>query len=83
MAKSKIGTIEAIALILSMLAPFTVISLSRTFINETKSSALLNIIYVTSICLFIGFLIYTLFKKFPVWIFLTYQNIWVVIYLKI
>ena len=65
MSKSKIGTFESIALILSMLAPFTVISLSRTFINETKSSALLNIIYVTSICLFIGFLIYNLFKNFP------------------
>ena len=65
MLKSKIGTIEAIALVLSVLAPFTVISLSRTFINETKSSALLNIIYVTSICLFIAFLIYVLFKKFP------------------
>lgn len=36
MSKSKIGTIEAIALILSTLAPFTVISLSRTFINETN-----------------------------------------------
>ena len=65
MSKSKIGTIEAISLVLSVLAPFTVISLSRTFINETKSSALLNIIYVTSICLIIGFLIYILFKKFP------------------
>lgn len=65
MLKSKIGTIEAIALVLSVLAPFTVISLSRTFINETKSSALLNIIYVTSICLFIAFFIYVLFKKFP------------------
>ena len=65
MSKSKLGTIEAIALILSVLAPFTVISLSRTFINETKSSALLNITYVTFLCLIIGFLIYILFKKFP------------------
>ncbi len=65
MSKSKIGTIEAIALILSALAPFTVISLSRTFINETKSSALLNIIYITLICLLISYIIYTLFKKFP------------------
>ena len=36
MSKSKIGTIEAISLVLSVLAPFTVISLSRTFINEIK-----------------------------------------------
>lgn len=65
MSKSKIGTVEAIALILSVLAPFTVISLSRTFINEIKSSILLNIIYVTIIALFIAILIYSLFKKFP------------------
>lgn len=65
MSKSKIGTVEAIALILSVLAPFTVISLSRTFINEIKSSILLNIIYVTVIALFMVILIYTLFKKFP------------------
>lgn len=36
MSKSKIGTIEAISLVLSVLAPFTVISLSRTFINWNK-----------------------------------------------
>ena len=65
MSNSKIGTLEAILIILSFLAPFTVISLSRTLINETKSSTLLNIIYITIICLVISFLIYKLFKKFP------------------
>ena len=49
MSKFKIGTVEAIALILSVLAPFTVISLSRTFINETKTSSLINIFYITII----------------------------------
>ena len=42
MSKSKLGTVEAIALILSVLAPFTVISLSQTLINELKSSILLK-----------------------------------------
>ena len=65
MSRSKLGTFEAILLVLSILAPFTVISLSRTMINETKSSTLLNIIYITIICLVIAFLIYKLFKKFP------------------
>ena len=65
MSKSKIGTFEAILLVLSVLAPFTVISLSRTIINETKSSILLNIVYITIICLVIAFFIYKLFKKFP------------------
>lgn len=65
MSKSKIGTIEAIALILSVLAPFTVISLSRTFINETKTSSLINIAYITIICLLLTLLICKLFKNFP------------------
>lgn len=65
MSKSKLGTVEAIALILSVLAPFTVISLSQTLINELKSSILLNIFYVGTICLFMVFLICTLFKNFP------------------
>lgn len=65
MLKSKIGTLEAILIVLSVLAPFTVISLPRTIINETKSSSLLNIIYICIICLVIAFLIYKLFKKFP------------------
>lgn len=65
MSKNKIGTLEAIALILSALAPFTVISISRTFINELKSSALLNIIYISIICTLIIYFIYALFKNFP------------------
>ena len=65
MSKNKIGTLEAIALILSALAPFTVISISRTFINELKSSALLNIIYISIICTLIIYFIYVLFKNFP------------------
>ena len=65
MSKSKIGTLEAILLVLSFLVPFTIISLPRTLINETKSSILLNIIYIFIICLVITFLIYKLFKNFP------------------
>lgn len=65
MTKSKLGNFEAILLILSTLVPFTVISLSRTLINDTKSSTLLNIIYISTICLFIVFFIYKLFKNFP------------------
>lgn len=64
MPKSKLGTLESIAIILSTLAPFTVISLSRTLINEIKSSIILNIIYITFICLLLVLLIYMLFKKF-------------------
>ena len=65
MSKSKIGTLEAILIILSFLAPFSVISLPRTLINEINSSVLLNIIYITIICLVISIFIYKLFKNFP------------------
>lgn len=64
-SKSKFGTLESIAIVLSTLAPFTVISLPRTLINETKSSILLNLIYITLICLAFVLLICLLFKKFP------------------
>jgi len=63
-SKSKFNTLESIAIVLSTLAPFTVISLSRTLINETKSSILLNLIYITFICLIFVLLICYLFKKF-------------------
>lgn len=65
MSKNKLGTVEAIFLVLSVLAPFVVTSLPRTILNEQKSSALLNIVYITIICLIICYLIYRFFKKFP------------------
>lgn len=65
MLKTKLGTVEAIYLVLSIIAPFVVTSLPRTILNEQKSSSLLNIIYVTIACLIICYLIYLFFKKFP------------------
>lgn len=65
MTKSKIGTVEAIMLILSIVAPYAVISLPRTIITETKSGSILNIIFVTILALLITLLICRLFKKFP------------------
>ena len=65
MQKSKLGTIEGIIIVLSVLAPFTIMSLPKTIINETKSSSLINIVYITIICLLLVIAIYKLFKKFP------------------
>lgn len=65
MSKIKMGTHEAILVILTMLIPLTVISTPKIYINELKSSALLNILYVTIISVCISFLIYKLFKSFP------------------
>lgn len=64
MANQKIGTISAIMVTLSIVVSYITISLPRTFINETKSAVLLNIIYVTAIVLFLTLLICRLFKNF-------------------
>ena len=65
MAKHKIGTISAIMLTLSIVVSYITSSLPRTFVNETKSATLLNIIYITVIVLFIILLFCKLINKFP------------------
>lgn len=61
----KINTISAIMLTLSIVVSYITSSIPRTLINETKSSTLLNIIYTTTIVLFIILLFCRLIKKFP------------------
>lgn len=63
--KSKIGTISAIMLTLSIAVSYVTSSLPRTFINETKSSTIINIIYITFLVLLIILIFCKLFKKFP------------------
>lgn len=65
MEKTKIGTVSAIMLTLSIVVSYITSSLPRTFINETKSGTFLNIIYITAIVLFITMLFCKLFKQFP------------------
>ena len=65
MVKQKISTISAIMLTLSIVVSYITSSLPRTFINESKSAAILNIVYITAIVLFIILLFCKLLKKFP------------------
>lgn len=65
MTNQKIGTISAIMLTLSIVISYITSSLPRTFVNETKSATLLNIIYITAIVLFLVLLVCKLFKNFP------------------
>lgn len=65
MTKSKISTITAIMLTLSIVTSYITSSLPSTFINETQSATLLNIIYSTIIVLFIILIVCKLFKNFP------------------
>ncbi len=65
MTKQKISTISAIMLTLSIVVSYISSSLPRTFINETKSASLLNIIYITAVVLFIILIFCKLIKRFP------------------
>ena len=65
MNHSKIGTLEAIMLIVCVIIIHTVLSLPKTLLDLTKSATILNIIYVTGIVLIFIYVICKLFKHFP------------------
>ncbi len=65
MTKSKIGTVEAIMLILVVIVSRTVSSLPRQVLEIGKSATIINLIYVTIIAILISFLIVKLLKNFP------------------
>ena len=65
MSKSKIGTIEAIMLILTITVIHTMLSLPHDILSMQKSASILNLIYVGFIAITIAFVIYKLLKNFP------------------
>lgn len=65
MNQTKLSSLEAISLILTITIAHTVLSLPRILLNSTKSATLLNLVYVTGIVLFLAWLIYRCFKRFP------------------
>ena len=65
MNHSKIGTLEAIMLIVCVIIIHTVLSLPKTLLDLTKSATILNIIYVTGIVLIFIYVVCKLFKHFP------------------
>lgn len=62
---SKIGSFEAIALILSFVVSHTVLSLPKALVDITASSTIINILYVGTLALIFVFIICRIFKKFP------------------
>lgn len=64
MNSSKINTIEAIMLILTIVVTHTILSLPRNILVSTKSATILNLIYVSIIAILISYFIYKLFKNF-------------------
>ena len=65
MNSTKISTLNAIMIILSIVVTHTILSLSRNILVTTKSATILNLIYISTIAVFVSYLIYRLFKKFP------------------
>ena len=64
MIKSKINTVEAIMVVLIISLTPSILSLPKNLIDTTRSSILINIIYVTIIAVAIAILIYKLLKNF-------------------
>lgn len=65
MSKTKIGTVEAIMIILTIIVAHTILSLPKNILTSMKSASILNLIYISIIAIFISYLIYRLFKNFP------------------
>ena len=64
MSKSKIGTVEAIMIILTIIVAHTILSLPKNILTSMKSASILNLIYVSIIVVALGYLIYRLLKNF-------------------
>lgn len=65
MNHSKIGTLEAVMLIISVIIIHCILSLPKTLLDLTKSATILNIIYVTIIVLIFIYIVCKLLKHFP------------------
>ena len=65
MESSKITSAEAISIVFGIFVAYTLVALPRNMLESTKTSTLINVIYVGIIALFITFLIYKLLIKFP------------------
>ena len=65
MSNNKIGTKEAIGLILTIAIAHTIISTPRQLLSDMRSAVLLNLIFVVIILIGIVIVVTKLFKKFP------------------
>lgn len=64
MTYSKISSTEAVFMIVTVIVAHTLSSLPQNLINNTKSSTIINLIYVGFITIFISYIIYRLLKNF-------------------
>lgn len=64
MTKSKIGTIEAIMLILIIIITHTISSLPRNILVTTKSATIINLLFVSILAIAFSYLVVRLMKNF-------------------
>lgn len=74
MEKTKIGDIEAIAVILTIVINHAVLNITKSVISDMNSASILNIIYVSIIAIIISFIVYKLFKNFSTFDILDISN---------
>ncbi|MCF0124520.1 MAG: GerAB/ArcD/ProY family transporter [Clostridia bacterium] len=65
MDKTRMGTAEAIMVLLTVIVIHSMLSLPKDILSSQKSASLLNIIYISIIALVLGYIIFRLFKNFP------------------
>lgn len=65
MTDRKIGNIEAIALILTVMINHIILNLPKNIISSTSSGAIMNVIFISIVALAIAILICKLLKNFP------------------
>ncbi len=65
MTKAKIGTTEAIMIVVTIIIARTISSLPREILITTRSSTIINLIFVSIIAIFLSCLIVRLLKNFP------------------
>lgn len=65
MNETKLGNFEAVALVLAIIINHVILILPKVIIANTKSAALINVIYISIIAFIFALLIYKLLSKFP------------------
>lgn len=75
MENSKIGTKEAIYIILSISIAHTILSMPRNILLNTKSAVILNLAFVCFVLIGISIFVVKLFKNFPRFRYIRYFRI--------
>ena len=65
MSESKIGSFEAIALVLTVMVNHVVLNLPKSIIASTSSGSIVNVIFISIVALLIVFIISKLLERFP------------------